>query len=130
MTPRTLIFTGSVFMALAVALGAFGAHIVQNQLTPEMYNVFQTAVEYHFYHSLGILILGVVILNTGTTKWFRWSGISFFTGILIFSGSLYIYTLTGARWLGMITPVGGLAFILGWGLLAAGIWKTLETPRS
>lgn len=128
MTFRTLFITGSIFMALAVALGAFGAHIVQNQLTPEMYDVYQTAVEYHFYHSLGILTLGAVMLHTAPSKWLRWSGISLFTGILVFSGSLYIYTLTGARWLGMITPLGGVAFIVGWVFLAVGIWKTVETP--
>lgn len=110
-------------MALAVAFGAFGAHIVEEMLTPDRFEVYQTAVEYHFYHALGLLILGVLTSITGLTNWFRWSGAAFITGIVIFSGSLYILTLTDTGWLGAVTPLGGLAFILGWCFLIAGVWK-------
>lgn len=101
-------------MALAVVLGAFGAHIVQDMLTPDRFEIYKTAVEYHFYHALGLLILGAVSLRIKESKWLRWSGWSFIAGIIIFSGSLYILTLTDTGWLGAITPVGGFAFILGW----------------
>lgn len=120
MTPKTTIISGSVFMAFAVVFGAFGAHIIQDMLTPDRFEVYKTGVEYHFYHALGLLILGAVSLNKTESKWLEWSGILFVTGIFIFSGSLYILTLTDTAWPGMITPVGGLAFITGWLLFAVG----------
>lgn len=116
-----LLIIGSLFMALAVAFGAFGAHVVQETLTPDRFEVYKTAVEYHFYHAIGLLILGLLTQKTEVTKWFRWSGISFILGILIFSGSLYILTLTDTGWLGAITPFGGFAFILGWSFLILGV---------
>lgn len=111
-------------MALAVAFGAFGAHIVQDMLSPNRFGVYQTAVEYHFYHALGLLILGAVTSQTEMTLWLKWSGICFLAGIFIFSGSLYILTLTNTDWLGAITPVGGIAFITGWVFFAIGSYKT------
>ncbi len=127
MKPRTLLITGSVFMALAVAFGAFGAHMVQDRLTPERFDVYQTAVQYHFYHSLGLLIVGTLSLWMKESKWLQRSGIFLTAGILIFSGSLYLLTLTDTGWLGMITPIGGFAFILGWLFFAIGIIKQQET---
>lgn len=127
MSTEKTIVTGSVFMALAVAFGAFGAHIVQDMLTPERFDVYQTGVEYHFYHALGILLLGVVSFNITDNRWLSWSAYSFITGIFIFSGSLYVLTLTDTGWLGAITPIGGVAFILGWIFLAVGV---LAGPQS
>ncbi len=101
-------------MALAVGFGAFGAHIVQDMLTAERFGVYQTAVQYHFYHALGLLIVGVLISVWGKSKWMSRSAACLIGGILIFSGSLYILTLTDTGWLGMITPIGGFLFILGW----------------
>lgn len=123
MTAKSLLITGSIFMALAVGFGAFGAHIVQNMLTPERFDVYQTAVQYHFYHAIGLLILGVISMRMDESKWLKWSGYCMLTGILIFSGSLYILTLTDTGWLGMVTPLGGFAFILGWVFFGIGIGK-------
>ncbi|MCC5939901.1 MAG: DUF423 domain-containing protein [Balneolaceae bacterium] len=108
-------------MALAVAFGAFGAHIVQDALTPDRFKVYETAVQYHFYHALGLLILGAVAANYEDSKWLTRSAFCLIAGIFIFSGSLYILTLTDTAWLGMITPIGGFLFILGWIFFAIGV---------
>jgi uncharacterized membrane protein YgdD (TMEM256/DUF423 family) len=127
MTQKSLLIIGSIFMALAVGFGAFGAHIVQDMLTPDRFEVYKTAVEYHFYHAIGLLILGAVSMQIEESKWLKWSGYCLIGGILIFSGSLYILTLTDTGWLGRITPLGGFAFILGWIFFAIGI---ICTPDS
>ncbi len=124
MTSKSLLIIGSIFMALAVAFGAFGAHIVQDILTPERFQVYQTGVEYHFYHALGLLILGAVSYHIPDSKWIKWSGFAFITGIIIFSGSLYLLTLIDLGRLGMITPLGGVAFIAGWIFLAIAAVKS------
>ncbi|WP_340104614.1 DUF423 domain-containing protein [Rhodohalobacter sp. 8-1] len=125
MTAKTTLISGSIFMALAVAFGAFGAHIVEGMLTPERFEVYKTGVDYHFYHALGLLILGAISINIpeNNNKWLSWSGYCLTAGILIFSGSLYLLTLTDTGWLGAITPIGGLAFIFGWIFLAIGVLK-------
>lgn len=123
MKTKTLFVTGSLLMALAVCFGAFGAHIVEGMLTPERFEVYQTAVQYHFYHAFGLLLAGVVSFHIQDSVWLRFSGIFLLSGIFIFSGSLYVLTLTDTAWLGMITPIGGLAFIAGWISLAAGVLK-------
>lgn len=110
---------GAVLLALAVILGAFGAHGLQNRLDDYSRGVYEKAVFYHFLHAMGILVVGV-LARTGTfppqgadtVSWFL------FAGILLFSGSLYLLAVTGTRALGMITPFGGVAFIIGWLLLA------------
>lgn len=119
---RSFLLVGSVFMVLAVAFGAFGAHVVESFLSPERFDVYQTGVQYHFYHALGLLIVALVSLHI-SNKWIKWSGYSLLAGILIFSGSLYLLTLLDMSWLGAITPVGGLAFILGWIFLFVGVLK-------
>lgn len=109
-------------MALAVVLGAFGAHAVKGMLTSERFDVYRTGVQYHFYHAIGLLIVGVVAFNV-TNQWIAWSAYSMVAGILIFSGSLYLLTLLDIGWLGAITPIGGVAFILGWIFLFVGVSK-------
>lgn len=116
---------GSLLLALAVALGAFGAHIVQDMLTPERYEIYQTAVEYHFYHSIGLLIVGLTALHFTDAILLKWSGWSFFSGVVIFSGSLYLLTLTETAWLGAITPIGGIGFIAGWVFLAIAVFRSI-----
>ena len=111
--------TGAVLLALAVILGAFGAHGLQNRLDDYSRGVYEKAVFYHFLHAIGILVVAV-LSRTGTfpqqaTDTVCWC---LLVGIVLFSGSLYALALTGNRALGMITPFGGLAFILGWLLLA------------
>ncbi|MEX1062939.1 MAG: DUF423 domain-containing protein [Balneolaceae bacterium] len=120
---RSFLFTGSLLMAIAVAFGAFGAHIMQDMLTPERYEIYQTAVEYHIYHALGLLIAGIVSGQLPDSQWLLWSGRCLIAGILVFSGSLYLLVLTDTGWLGAVTPLGGLAFIGAWILFAAAIFK-------
>tara|TARA_R110000823_G_scaffold119998_23_gene244644 strand:- start:18419 stop:18796 length:378 start_codon:yes stop_codon:yes gene_type:complete len=110
---------------LAVAFGAFGAHALRNRLDDYALDVFATAVQYHFYHSLALLAVGIIALQHPQTALLKSSGWLFLLGIVIFSGSLYLLSLTGLRWLGAVTPLGGLAFIAGWGCLAATGWKLL-----
>ncbi len=110
---------------LAVILGAFGAHGLRNRLDDYLMGVFETAVQYHFYHSLALLAVGVIALQQPQTLLLKSAGWLFLLGILIFSGSLYVLALSGLKWLGAITPLGGLAFIAGWACLAAASWKLL-----
>ena len=123
MNPKSILATGSILMAFAVAFGAFGAHIVQDMLTADRFAVYQTGVEYHFYHALGLLIIGTLALIGKPNRWLTYSSYCMIAGILIFSGSLYILTLTDTGWLGVITPIGGFAFILGWIFLAVGVYQ-------
>ena len=108
---------------LAVALGAFGAHALKQRLDEYALGVFETAVQYHFWHSLALLAVGVIALGQPQIPLLRSSGWLFLLGIVVFSGSLYLLSLTGMRWLGAITPLGGLAFIAGWACLAVAGWS-------
>ena len=114
---------GSISGALAVLLGAFGAHGLKNRLSEKMLSNYMTGVEYHFYHTLALLIVGLIALNYPTRQ-LTAAGWAFTLGILLFSGSLYAMALTGHTKLGAITPVGGLAFIAGWILLAVSVLKS------
>jgi len=115
-------------MALCVLLGAFGAHALKQILSPEMLAVYTTAVEYQFYHSLGLLLIGSIGYHV-KSKWLNWSGVLLLTGIVLFSGSLYALSITGVKALGAITPIGGLAFVAGWICLAVGVVKNTETDH-
>jgi uncharacterized membrane protein YgdD (TMEM256/DUF423 family) len=110
---------------LAVVFGAFGAHALKGKLDDQALKVFETAVQYHFYHTFALLVVGVIALNQPQSVLLKSSGWLFVVGVLVFSGSLYLLSLTGVRWLGAITPLGGLALIAGWGCLAAAGWKLL-----
>ncbi len=122
---KLFITLASLSGMLAVMFGAFGAHALKNRLDDYALGVFDTAVQYHFYHSLALLAVGVIALNQPQTTMLKSSGWLFVIGIVIFSGSLYLLSMTGQRWLGAITPLGGLAFIAGWACLAATGWKLL-----
>lgn len=122
---KLFITLASLSAMLAVGFGAFGAHALKAKLDDYALGVFETAVQYHFYHSLALLAVGVIALSQPQTAMLRSSGWLFLIGILIFSGSLYLLSVTGVRWLGAITPLGGLAFIAGWACLAATGWKLL-----
>lgn len=111
---KLFIALGALLAALAVGCGAFGAHALRARLSAELLAVYQTGVQYHFWHALGVLAVGLASLQLPASPWLRAAGWLLATGILLFSGSLYVLALSGARWLGAITPVGGLAFILGW----------------
>ncbi|GET22369.1 DUF423 domain-containing protein [Prolixibacter denitrificans] len=119
---KSILMTGAVLMALAVILGAFGAHALKSRLATDMMQVYHTGVQYQFYHALGILIIGVLYLHypSGTLSW---SAILMTIGIALFSGSLYLLAVTGIKWLGAITPLGGTSFIVAWILFFIAVWK-------
>jgi uncharacterized membrane protein YgdD (TMEM256/DUF423 family) len=106
---------GAVSALLAVAAGAFGAHALRARLTPELLAAFETGARYQMYHALALLL----IARSGPVPLIRVAGWLFVAGTVLFSGSLYLLALTGARGLGAVTPLGGLAFIAGWLVLAA-----------
>ena len=122
---KLFITLASLSGMLAVVFGAFGAHALKGKLDDQALKVFETAVQYHFYHTVALLVVGVIALNQPQTMLLKSSGWLFVIGILVFSGSLYLLSLTGVRWLGAITPLGGLALIAGWACLAATGWKLL-----
>jgi uncharacterized membrane protein YgdD (TMEM256/DUF423 family) len=104
-------------MFIAVAAGAFGAHGLKAILTPEMLAIWQTAVHYQMIHALALLATGI-LMQHWTEALLKTSALAFLSGILVFSGSLYALALTGIKILGAITPVGGVAFLIGWAMLA------------
>lgn len=108
---------------LAVALGAFGAHGLKQKLAPDLLAVYHTGVQYHFYHTFALLLVAVLMLHWPQSAALRWSALLFCIGMLVFSGSLYALSLTGIRWLGAITPLGGVAFLAGWVCLALAAWN-------
>jgi uncharacterized membrane protein YgdD (TMEM256/DUF423 family) len=107
---------GAVAMLLAVALGAFGAHALRQRISPEMLAVFEVGVRYHVYHALALFAVAWVA-ERAPGSLAQASGWAFALGIVVFSGSLYLLSVTGVRWLGAITPIGGTAFLAGWVLL-------------
>lgn len=121
---RSILLTASIFLALAVAIGAFGAHGLKARLTVEMIQIYKTGVEYHFYHALGLLLIGVLAISY-PSKLLKWSAAFLTSGIVLFSGSLYILAITGLSWIGAITPLGGLSFITGWILIFIAVFKKL-----
>ena len=114
---RLFFVLGSVFAGLAVLFGAFGAHGLRESLSPEDLATFETGVRYQVYHAFGLLAVAWALTRweTGTVVAAGWC---FVAGIILFSGSLYVLVLSGTRWLGAVTPLGGVAFLIGWALLA------------
>jgi len=120
---KWILLAGSLNAALAVMLGAFGAHGLKAHLTEHALATFQTAVDYHFIHALGLLIIGS-IAQTIKTRGITVAASFLLVGIVIFSGSLYALSITGLRWLGAFTPMGGMAFIIGWLTLTITLWRS------
>ncbi len=125
---QTLIAVGCLLAALAVAAGAFGAHMLKTVLDPPMLAVFETAARYQMYHALGIIAAGLAGRLFDRPQVAR-AGWCFAAGVLLFCGSLYGVSLLGIRWLGAVTPVGGLAFIAGWSLFGWSIWRETISLR-
>jgi uncharacterized membrane protein YgdD (TMEM256/DUF423 family) len=113
-TVKLCIVLGSLNALLAVGLGAFGAHGLKSNVTAAMLEVYRTGVEYHFYHALGLLLIGALGRGAPESAWLQAAGALMLAGIVLFSGSLYGLSLTGVRWLGIVTPVGGVAFLASW----------------
>ncbi|MBX7245234.1 MAG: DUF423 domain-containing protein [Candidatus Sumerlaeaceae bacterium] len=110
---RTFIALGAFLAFLAVAAGAFGAHGLKDKVSPDMLTVFETAARYQMYHALALVLIGFVT-EKFPGRLITVAGWLFIVGIAIFSGSLYALVLSGQRWLGAITPIGGVAFMAGW----------------
>lgn len=104
--------------ALGVGIGAFGAHGLKENVAADMLAVYETGVAYHMYHTLAILAVAAGIAGLWAQRWARWACCAWAVGIVFFSGSLYLLTVTGMKWFGAITPIGGVAFILGWVFIA------------
>ena len=124
---RTFIVLGATGGLLSVALGAFGAHSIKHWMPTDLMTVYQTAVSYQMYHSLALLIIGL-IYHHHDNKLINSAGWLMFSGMFIFSGSLYFLSLSGIRWLGAITPIGGSLLILSWLLLIFGVLKKQREP--
>jgi len=121
---KTFFILGALFSFLGVALGAFGAHALKQRLSPEALQTFEIGVRYQMYHALALFVVAWVLhsWNVGAAAASGWW---FTAGILLFSGSLYALALSGATWMGMITPFGGLCFLVGWFLLGWQVWKAV-----
>jgi uncharacterized membrane protein YgdD (TMEM256/DUF423 family) len=118
---RTFWILGCTFALLAVGAGAFGAHALRARLTPDLLAVWETAARYQMYHALALLVVAFAAGRVGGGGW-ALAGWLFTAGTVVFSGSLYVLALSGVRWLGAITPLGGLCFLAGWvALLLAGL---------
>jgi uncharacterized membrane protein YgdD (TMEM256/DUF423 family) len=122
---RLFITLGALSGFLAVAAGAFGAHALRDRLTTAMLDIFQTGVTYQMYHAFALVGVGILLarFSIDGSVWLTAAGWLFVGGSVLFSGSLYALSLSGTTWLGAITPLGGIAFLLGWLALAIGIWR-------
>jgi uncharacterized membrane protein YgdD (TMEM256/DUF423 family) len=123
---KIFLILGSSFAGLAVAIGAFGAHALKSILegTNRM-ETFETGVKYQFYHALALILLGL-LMQKFDHRMFAWAGYSYIAGIILFSGSLYVLSLSGVTIWGAVTPLGGIAFLIGWITLIIGIIKSVN----
>ncbi|MBU9710873.1 DUF423 domain-containing protein [Evansella tamaricis] len=123
---KLFLMLGSISSFLFVVLGAFGAHALKPKLEAGGYlATYETAVQYHMIHSLAIIAVAILTQHLNATGLLHGAGWAFLVGIIIFSGSLYVLSVTGISILGAITPIGGLAFLVGWGLLFLAAWNQL-----
>jgi len=123
MNARLAVGLAAVFLFAAVGLGAFGAHALRAKLAPDLMAVYQTAVQYHFWHALGLLAVGILLLqkpDSGALAAAAWLLVA---GLVVFCGSLYLLAATGARGLGAVAPVGGAALLAAWAALAWAAWR-------
>ena len=123
MTQKIVLLTAAVLGGLSVGIGAFGAHALRATLEAVgRLETFETAVKYQFYHTLALLAIGILMYHI-PDKRLGYAAIAMLVGIIIFSGSLYVLCLTGVRWLGAVTPIGGVVLIVGWVLLALSVYR-------
>lgn len=119
---RRWIALGAILAGVGIALGAFGAHALKSRVSSDLIAVYETGSRYHLYHAQGLMLLGL-LAPYSTPAWIRRAGIGLTLGIVLFSGSLYLMTVTGVRMLGAVTPFGGISFMAGWACLAVGVWQ-------
>ncbi|WP_209977872.1 DUF423 domain-containing protein [Paenibacillus eucommiae] len=121
---KIFVVLGSLNAFLAVALGAFGAHALKAKLSKEMLEIYQTGVQYHMIHAVGLILIALLADKLGNSTLVNISGWSMMIGIVLFSGSLYVLSLSGIKILGAITPLGGVGFLLAWVLIAVAVMKS------
>jgi uncharacterized membrane protein YgdD (TMEM256/DUF423 family) len=122
---RVFLSLGAASAFVAVAAGAFGAHALRDRLSADMLGTWQTAAAYQMYHALALLAVGIVLgrFSSEGSPWLTAAGWLFVAGAALFSGSLYALAMSGVTWLGALTPLGGVAFLLGWAAVAIGVWQ-------
>ncbi len=120
---RLFFIVASLSGALGVALGAFGAHGLKARLTPELLDTFETGVRYQMYHAVALFAVAFALSRYAPSSLLNIAGWLFIAGTILFCGSLYLLVISNVRWLGAITPFGGLAFIAGWLCLAVAVWR-------
>lgn len=120
------LFLSAVCGLTGVAMGAFGAHALKATLSTEMLAVYKTAVDYQMWHALGLGLISIFRQHAAESKQLKWAGWLMFSGILLFSGSLYVLALSNIKWLGMITPIGGILFLSAWVLVAVFAYGATE----
>jgi uncharacterized membrane protein YgdD (TMEM256/DUF423 family) len=123
MSARLVLFLAAVFLFAGVVAGAFGGHALKSRLAPDLMTIYQTAVQYHFWHALGLLGVGIALTlrpESGALVAAAWLLVA---GLVLFCGSLYALALTGVRGFGAVTPIGGVAFLAAWAALAWAAWK-------
>ena len=123
---RIWLVVSCLLIALATALGAFGSHALQARVAPERLIVWRTAVDYHFFHALGLFGLGLLMQRWPKVSRLKWPAWLLLSGIVLFSGTLYATILGAPRWLNLVTPLGGLSFMVGWVVLAVLVWRQRE----
>ena len=128
---RWVLVVGAGFAMLAVMIGAFAAHGLKHVLDAYQLGLFETAARYQMYHAIGLLIVGVIsTIPQFSPRWLKAAACAFILGIALFSGSLYLLALSGIKWLGAITPLGGVAFLFGWlALIVAALKHTTPSTR-
>ncbi|MBU5355747.1 DUF423 domain-containing protein [Paenibacillus silvae] len=120
---RKWMMVGAILTMLSVGIGAFGAHMLKDKIGASAIATYETGVQYHMIHALGLLIIGLTAGQLGESLKLKWAARLLFAGIIIFSGSLYVLSISGIKILGAITPIGGVAFIIGWLLFAIDVWQ-------
>ncbi|HRN81373.1 MAG TPA: DUF423 domain-containing protein [Nitrosomonas europaea] len=120
---RIFLALGAANAFLCVMLGALGSHGLKSILAPDILTTFQIGVQYHFYHAIGLILVGLALDRLPQARALKFSGILMMTGIVLFSGTLYVVSLTGWRGLGMVAPLGGTSYMAGWLLFAWATWK-------
>jgi uncharacterized membrane protein YgdD (TMEM256/DUF423 family) len=123
---RIFFVLGAVNAFLCIVLGALGTHWLKAMLTPDMLTSFQTGVQYHFYHAIGLILVGLTIDRFPRVRTLQLSGILMMLGIILFSGTLYVISLTGWKGLSMAAPLGGMSYMSAWLLFAYSTWKNKQ----